>query len=79
MPLHSHTSTIITVANATSLLIIHDMPRVAGATETVKRWNGSNTAKFKKQVKEGKIDVNNINPTYIESIRVNHAGNLAQN
>jgi hypothetical protein len=48
------------------------MPRAAGAIEKTKRWNGSDTAKFKKQVKEGKIDIDNITPAFIESVRVNH-------
>jgi hypothetical protein len=69
---HSHTSALITIANATFVLIIHDMPRAAGATEQVKRWNVSDTAKFKTQVKDGKIDIDNITPTFIESVRVNH-------
>ena len=48
------------------------MPRAAGATEQVKRWSASDTAKFKTQVKEGKIDINNITPDFIEAVRVNH-------
>lgn len=48
------------------------MPRAAGATEQVKRWSDSDTAKFKTQVKEGKIDIDNIDPKFIESVRVNH-------
>ena len=48
------------------------MPRAAGATEQVKRWSPSDTAKFKTQVKEGKIDIDNIDPKFIEKVRVNH-------
>jgi len=48
------------------------MPRAAGATEQVKRWSDSDTAKFKTQVKEGKIDIDNIDPKFIEKVRVNH-------
>ena len=48
------------------------MSRAAGATEQVKRWSDSDTAKFKTQVKEGKIDIDNIDPKFIEKVRVNH-------
>ncbi len=36
------------------------------------RWNISDDAKFRKLAHKGKIDINNITPVFIETIRKKH-------
>jgi hypothetical protein len=36
------------------------------------RWNLSDTAKFQELVDKGKIDIDNITPVFIETIRKKH-------
>jgi hypothetical protein len=45
------------------------MPRRVGSKERTARWNKSDNAEFRKLVKKGCIDINNITPVFIESIR----------
>jgi hypothetical protein len=45
------------------------MPRATGTTERTARWNSSDDDKIQSLVAKGKIDINNITPKFIESIR----------
>jgi hypothetical protein len=49
------------------------MPRVTGASEQTARWNLSNTAKFEELEDKGKINIDNITPVFIETIRKKHS------
>ena len=49
------------------------MPRSAGVQERAKRWDNSESAKFQEQVNSGIIDIDDVNPTTIETIRTNHS------
>ena len=48
------------------------MARTAGKPESTKRWDKSEDAKFREQVKEGIIDIDDISPKFIENVRENH-------
>jgi hypothetical protein len=48
------------------------MPRATGTTERTASWNSSDDDKFQGLVAKGKIDINNITPKSIESIRTKH-------
>jgi len=48
------------------------MPRSAGVQERAKRWDISESAKFQEQVNSGIIDIDDVTPTTIETIRTNH-------
>jgi len=48
------------------------MARTAGKPESTKRWDKSEDAKFREQVKEGIIDINDISPKFIENVQENH-------
>ncbi len=48
------------------------MPRATGTTEHTTRWNSSDDNKFQSLVAKGKIDIDNITPKFIESIRTKH-------
>ena len=48
------------------------MPRSAGVQERAKRWDNSESAKFQEQVNSGIINIDNVNPTTIETIWTNH-------
>ena len=50
-------------------LIMHNMPRCVGSSEKTVRWNSSNDAEFRKLVGRGIIDIKDITPHFIESIR----------
>ena len=40
--------------------------------ETSARWNESDKDSFRQRAAEGKIDITNVTPAYIEKIRVKH-------
>jgi hypothetical protein len=48
------------------------MPKATGTTERIARWNSSDDAKFRSLVERGYIDINNITPKFIKSIRTRH-------
>ena len=48
------------------------MPRPVGTQERAKRWDNSESAKFQEQVNSGIIDIDDVNPTTIETIRTDH-------
>ncbi len=48
------------------------MPRATGTTERTARWNSSDDDKFRSLFAKGKIDIDNITPKFIESIRTKH-------
>ncbi len=48
------------------------MARTAGKPESTKRWEKSDNAKFRVQVKEGIIDIDDISPKFIENVQENH-------
>jgi hypothetical protein len=48
------------------------MPRATGTTERTARWNSSDDDKFRSLVAKKKIDINNITPKFIKSIRTKH-------
>ena len=48
------------------------MPRVLGAEEKTKRWNKEDHKKFQRLVRKGNIDIENINPAFINKIRDKH-------
>jgi len=64
---------------------MHKMPRATRTTERIARWNSSDDAEFQSLVEKGYIDINNISPKFIESIRTRHgwencsATNFCQN
>jgi hypothetical protein len=45
------------------------MPRWVRSKERTARWNESDDAKFQKLVKKGRIDIDDITPAFIKSIR----------
>jgi hypothetical protein len=45
------------------------MPRAIGTSEKTARWNNSDDAKFRKLVRRGIINIDDITPGFIESIR----------
>jgi hypothetical protein len=47
----------------------HNMPRVAGSSEKTARWNSADDVEFQKLVRRGIIDIEDITPRFIESIR----------
>ena len=47
----------------------HNMPRVAGSSENTARWNSADDVEFQKLVHRGIIDIEDITPRFIESIR----------
>jgi hypothetical protein len=61
------------------------MPKAIRTTERTARWNSLDNAKFQSLVKRGYIDINNITPKFIKSIRTRHgwenpsATNFCQN
>ena len=48
------------------------MARTAGKPESTKKWEKSEDAKFREQVKEGIIDIDDISPKFIENVQENH-------
>jgi hypothetical protein len=48
------------------------MPRVTGTSEQTARWNLSDDAKFLELAHKHKIDIDNITPVFIETIRKKH-------
>ena len=48
------------------------MPRLIGSPETTSRWNKSDDAKFRTQVDSGIIDIDDVTPKSIESVRTTH-------
>ena len=46
--------------------------RAIGLPEKSKRWDVSDNAKFRAQVKAGIIDIDDISPKFIENVRENH-------
>jgi hypothetical protein len=53
-------------------ILYHKMPRATETTERTARWNISDDDKFQSLITRGKIDINNITPKFIESIRTKH-------
>jgi hypothetical protein len=51
------------------LILHHTMPRATGTTERTARWNSLDNDKFRGLVAKGKIDIDNITPKFIKSIR----------
>ena len=51
---------------------IHNMPRVRGSQERTARWNNSDDAKFRSLVDSGHINIKDITPAFIETIRTRH-------
>jgi hypothetical protein len=54
------------------------MPRVTGTSKRTAKWNISDNPKFQKLAHKGKIDIDNITPVFIETIRKNTAGRIVQ-
>jgi hypothetical protein len=48
------------------------IPRATRTTEHTARWNSSDNAEFRSLVKRGYVNINNITPKFIESIRTRH-------
>jgi hypothetical protein len=47
----------------------HNMPRVAGSSEKTARCNSADDIEFRKLVRRGIIDIEDITPHFIESLR----------
>ena len=57
------------ISRAPFISLSHNMPRVAGSSEKTARWNSADDVEFQKLVRRGIIDIEDITPRFIESIR----------